>query len=166
MNPTSIWFGVKALLLVHPSQSAPHPLWHYYCCTAEISFRTAFILTPFPANSSSLIARCHYAAFFLLPPLCLHPLLLLVSQKSPPAGSPAASNKTELSAKVEAELFEEYDAMVPGPAASAVGNNAGGDGAGQERTGRPLKINLDLLSYQAKQKNIKVRCGVPCGREV
>ncbi|CBJ30324.1 PsbB mRNA maturation factor Mbb1 [Ectocarpus siliculosus] len=79
----------------------------------------------------------------------------ILSQKSPPAGSAAASNKTELSAKVEAELFEEYDAMVPGPAASAVGNNAGGDGAGQERTGRPLKINLDLLSYQAKQKNMK-----------
>lgn len=72
----------------------------------------------------------------------------------------AASNKTELSAKVEAELFEEYDAMVPGPAASSssVGNNGnmGGDGTGMERTGRPLKINLDLLSFQAKQQNIKV----------
>lgn len=59
---------------------------------------------------------------------------------------------------MEAELFEEYDAMVPGPAAAAtlLGNNAPGGAGGQERTGRPLKINLDLLSYQAKQKNIKV----------
>lgn len=76
-----------------------------------------------------------------------------------------ASNKTELSAKVEAELFVEYDAMVPGPAASSsAGNNGimGGDGTGIERTGRPLKINLDLLSYQAKQKNIKVRKAVYC----
>lgn len=78
-----------------------------------------------------------------------------------------ASNKTELSAKVEAELFVEYDAMVPGPAApSSAGNNgmmaAGGDGTGVERTGRPLKINLDLLSYQAKQKNIQASSKEGC----
>ena len=87
-------------------------------------------------------------------PLPEHDTLL----QKPPVSS--ASNKTELSAKVEAELFVEYDAMVPGPAASSssAGNNGimGGDGTGLERTGRPLKINLDLLSYQAKQKNIKV----------
>ncbi len=80
-----------------------------------------------------------------------------ITQKPAVSG---AANKTELSAKVEAELFVEYDAMVPGPAASVAGNNAGGlDGSGLERTGRPLKINLDLLSYQAKQKNIQVREG-------
>ena len=87
-------------------------------------------------------------------PLPEHDTLLQKPPVSP------ASNKTELSAKVEAELFVEYDAMVPGPAASSssTGNNGimGGDGTGLERTGRPLKINLDLLSYQAKQKNIKV----------
>lgn len=78
-----------------------------------------------------------------------------LTQNSPAS---VASNKTELSAKVEAELFEEYDAMVPGPAAAGtLGNNAPGGGGGQERTGRPLKINLDLLSYQAKQRHIKVR---------
>eukprot|EP00903_Cladosiphon_okamuranus_P012122 g11374.t1 len=80
----------------------------------------------------------------------------ILSQKPPVSSS---SNTTELSAKVEAELFVEYDAMVPGPAAasSSAGNNGmmGGDGTVVERTGRPLKINLDLLSYQAKQENIK-----------
>lgn len=72
---------------------------------------------------------------------------------------PATSNKTELSQKVEAELFTEYDAMVPGPATSvsgSVGAGGGGEGGASERTGRPLAINLDLLSYHARQKNLKV----------
>ena len=75
-----------------------------------------------------------------------------------------ATNKTELSQKVEAELFQEYDAMVPGPASTSTVTVEGvdGRGAGGEimRTGRPLAINLDLLSYRAKQKAIKVCEGV------
>lgn len=53
--------------------------------------------------------------------------------------------------------------MVPGPASSAVGvvgTGGGGEGGANERTGRPLAINLDLLSYHARQKNLKVCLGV------
>lgn len=67
-------------------------------------------------------------------------------------------NNTELSQKVEAQLFEQYDAMVPGPAASlvAAGATSGDPDGTQERTGRPLAINLDLLSYHARQKALAV----------
>lgn len=72
--------------------------------------------------------------------------------------SSTATNKTELSQKVEAELFGEYDAMVPGPAASlaAVGASDAVPEGKQKRSGRPLAINLDLLTYHARQKSIKV----------
>lgn len=77
---------------------------------------------------------------------------------------PTVANKTELSQKVEAELFQEYDAMVPGPASSSTVSVEGVDGRGgggeKLRTGRPLAINLDLLSYRARQKAIKVCEGV------
>lgn len=71
---------------------------------------------------------------------------------------PVTSNNTELSKKVEAELFGDYDTMVPGPAASVSEpkGEVAGKGANQERTGRPLGVNLDLLSFQAKRKSIKV----------
>lgn len=74
-----------------------------------------------------------------------------------------ATNKTELSQKVEAELFGEYDVMVPGPAASLTAVGAGkteADGGVQERTGRPLIINLDLLSYHARQKALSASAHV------
>ena len=59
--------------------------------------------------------------------------------------------------------------MVPGPASSMTtvseglegvsggGNKDGGSGRTEKRTGRPLSINLDLLSYRARQKALKVR---------
>lgn len=91
------------------------------------------------------------------PLVCLMPLPTPSRNIQEPALA-APTNKTELSQKVEAELFEEYDAMVPGPAAAVASfEGKSGDEIAQERTGRPLAINLDLLSWQAKQKNIKVR---------
>lgn len=60
---------------------------------------------------------------------------------------------------MEAELFGEYDVMVPGPPPSmsvAAAAEGGANSDIQERTGRPLAINLDLLSYNARQKAIAV----------
>jgi tetratricopeptide (TPR) repeat protein len=50
-------------------------------------------------------------------------------------------NRTALSLKVEAELLRNYDETVPGP--------------GIDGTVRPLTINLDLLSYHARQAILK-----------
>mmetsp|Transcript_9723 Transcript_9723/g.13650 ORF Transcript_9723/g.13650 Transcript_9723/m.13650 type:complete len:569 (-) Transcript_9723:13-1719(-) len=46
-------------------------------------------------------------------------------------------NNTQLSLRVEAELLDKYDKQVPGPA--------------EGHAARPLPINVDLLSYMAKE---------------
>ncbi|CAM9337480.1 unnamed protein product, partial [Phaeothamnion confervicola] len=51
-------------------------------------------------------------------------------------------NRTALSLKVEAELLGYYDELVPGP----------GPGA---RAARPLRINVDLLSYQQARQAVQ-----------
>ncbi|CAM9209571.1 unnamed protein product, partial [Ascophyllum nodosum] len=79
-----------------------------------------------------------------LPPELAELAAFRAAEEAPPA---SATNKTELTQKVEAQLFEEYDVMVPGPASSMTtvseglegvsggGNKDGGSGRTEKRTG-------------------------------